>query len=235
MLTGHSLGGGVVNILALQVNTIRFNSIAFLSFLKEMLHTSCPLGQESSAFPSRHHRSSPLTTRSCWREPRRWSTSTSTTRILCPDSAWPSMRLAFRLYCYQCFYSVAQLLIAHHEVDALQLSPMTKVTSPSPPLLLPLIIIIITIIKTKVTFPKDSSTVPILTRWPCSETTKRRSLKKFHRLFKRQDRESLGGWRFDHCVSLTLILHEIVSSALWGKYFKNREMWGRGQVLQQIL
>ena len=133
MLTGHSLGGGVVNILALQVNIIRFNSIAFLSFLKEMLHTSCPLGQESSAFPSRHHRSSQLTTRSCWREPRRWFTSTSTTRILCPDSAWPSMRLAFRLYCYQCFYSVAQLLIAHHEVDALQLSPMTKVTSPSPP------------------------------------------------------------------------------------------------------
>ena len=193
MLTGHSLGGGVVNILALQVNIIRFNSIAFLSFLKEMLHTSCPLGQESSAFPSRHHRSSPLTTRSCWREPRRWSTSTSTTRILCPDSAWPSMRLAFRLYCYQCFYSVAQLLIAHHEVDALQLSPMTKVTSPSPPLLLLIIIIIITIIKTKVTFPKDSSTVPILTRWPCSETTKRRSLKKFHRLFKRQDKENLGG------------------------------------------
>ena len=133
MLTGHSLGGGVVNILALQVNIIRFNSIAFLSFLKEMLHTSCPLGQESSAFPSRHHRSSQLTTRSCWREPRRWFTSTSTTRILCPDSAWPSMCSAFRLYCYQCFYSVAQLLIAHHEVDALQLSPMTKVTSPSPP------------------------------------------------------------------------------------------------------
>ena len=132
MLTGHSLGGGVVNILALQVNIIRFNSIAFLSFLKEMLHASCPLGQESSAFPLRHHRSSPLTTRSCWREPRRWSTSTSTTRTLCPDSAWPSMRLAFWLYCYQCFYSVAQLLIAHHEVDALQLSPMTKVTSPSP-------------------------------------------------------------------------------------------------------
>ena len=133
MLTGHSLGGGVVNILALQVNIIRFNSIAFLSFLKEMLHVSCPLGQGSSAFPLRHHRSSQPTTRSCWREPGRWSTSTSTTRTLCPDSAWPSMRLAFWLYCYQCFYSVAQLLIAHHEVDALQLSRTTKVISPSSP------------------------------------------------------------------------------------------------------
>ena len=194
MLTGHSLGGGVVNILALQVNIIRFNSIAFLSFLKEMLHASCPLGQESSAFPLRHHRSSQPTTRSCWREPGRWSTSTSITRTLCPDSAWPSMSLAFRLYCYQ----FLQCCPAFDRTPWSGCFATESYDQGHLPLPLLLLIIIITIIKTKVTFPKDSWTVPILTRWPCSETTKRRSLKKFHRSFKRQDKESLGGWRFDH-------------------------------------